>query len=237
MEEKLIHYNPFRSVNKHLKLYLESKLQKEVVFATPQKAYGKIVQAYSDKSKKFSDWPVFSCAMVDKRIDREQINPVMARLPGGFSGTSFDTPEVNPTHRVNTHWIPMTFSFQMDIWADTRNRMESYLNILIMIMSYYRPFTIYFQEGQYLSSTGIIVLEGISETSDLDPGEEIVQFRHTLTFNVLTQIPVKADMVPLIYEKMARVQIDNEWVDPDSTDVVWADATSGSSLIKWTLPC
>lgn len=235
MTERLIHYNPFRSVNKHLKLYLESKLQKEVVFATPQRAYGKIVQTYNEKSKRFAGWPVFSCSMIDKRIDKDQMNPVLGRLDGGFSGTTYNVTQTGP--RINTHWIPMTFSYQMEVWADTRNRMESYLNILIMIMSYYKPFTIYYQEGEYLSSTGIIVLESMSETSDLDPGEELVQFRQTITFNVLTQIPVKVDELPVIFEKIARLQVGNEYKDPDSTDITFVDSTSASSTIKITVKC
>lgn len=56
----------------------------------------------------------------------------------------------------------------------------------------------------------------MSETSDLDPGEEVVQFRQTITFNVLTQMPVKVDMVGLVYENIANVQM-GEW-DFDSTD-------------------
>lgn len=235
MTERLIHYNPFRSVNKYLKLYLESKVQKEMIYATPQRAYGSIVQAYNDKTKKFSDWPVFSLAMIDKRIDKEQLNPVAFRMDGGLSMSTY----VDGTDVVNVCWMPMTFSYQLDIWADTRNRMESYLNILIMILSNYRPYTIYYQENNLLSSVGIIVLEGMSETSDLEPGENIVQFRHTTTFNVITQIPIKANSIPQIFERvqtytMMTMEGDFDPNDPSDhkiTDTITCDDT-GITIIS-----
>lgn len=195
--EKLIHYNPFRSINKYLKSYLEGFLQKQIIFATPQKAYAHLVEAISDKTKKFADWPVFSVSMLDKRIDKEQLNPVLYRLDGGISGERI----TDGTDTVYINWIPMTFSYQIDIWADTRNRLESYVNILIMRLSNYPAFKVYYQEkitGAYSIAT--IDAQSISDTSNLDPGEELVEFRHTFTIDLKTQLPIKANIFGRIEE-------------------------------------
>ncbi|MEE9573089.1 MAG: hypothetical protein V3W20_08585 [Candidatus Neomarinimicrobiota bacterium] len=200
-DERIIPYNPFRSVAKYLKLYLQDKLLKQVVFATPQRAYGHIVDAINDKTKKFSDWPVFSVTMTDKRLDKDQLSPVLFKLDGGIGGKRY----VDGTTVVNIQWLPMTFSFQMDIWADTRNRLESYVQLVLLYLSNYPAFKIYYQEAEYDSSIGIINFESVSDTSNLDPGEDLVEFRHTATFNLMTQIPIKATIHQRIEEAIARV--------------------------------
>lgn len=196
-----VHYNPFRSVSKAIKLYLESGLQKEVIMATPQRAYAHLVQARSNKTKRFHDWAMFSLAMLDKRIDKDQQNPAAWKVDGGIGGERVQ----DGTSWVYIMWVPMTFSFQLDIWADTRNRLESYLAILMLMLTNYPGFKIYYQENTLAYSVGVINLESASDTSNLDPGQEIVEFRHTITFDIKTQIPLKANVKPRIDEIFAHI--------------------------------